>query len=198
MSSRLAPMPRDEDSSLHHGCATSASLASLLGPSPSDVTSPFLTATSDVRSASRPTIPPIRGKRPRTASMDVVPTPAHPSKKKSLCFSSVTTFVFPLDYGGSAIPECAGPPIGLAAYHVNSTTVDISSNTTRSSFVRSTSAGNGVHRFSHLERVRMLKAAKYTGRDIAYFCSEATDIRSSREETQEQWVRAHKERPCIV
>ncbi|KAF0690815.1 Aste57867_17831 [Aphanomyces stellatus] len=137
-------------------------------------------------------IPPLRSKRPRSLTAECnAATPI--LKKKSLSFTSATTFVFPVAYGGSAIPETAGPPIGLATHHVTSSTIDLSSISPRRRYERT-----GVHRFSHLERVRLLKAAKYTGRDIACFCSEAMDIRSSREETQEDWYRANKDAAADV
>ncbi|CAK4817408.1 unnamed protein product [Aphanomyces euteiches] len=147
---------------------------------------PASTAVDVSETVDAQAVRPIRSKRPRISSCQR----NSEAKKKSLCFSSATTFVFPLDYGGSAIPETAGPPIGLAAHHVDSTTIDISS--------ISRPPRSGVQRFSRLERVRMLKAAKSTGSDIACFCSEATDIRSSREETQEQWIRSHKDFRCAV
>ncbi|KAH9137310.1 hypothetical protein LEN26_005830 [Aphanomyces euteiches] len=37
--------------------------------------------------------------------------------KKQVVFTTATTFVFPLEYGGSAIPSDHGPPIGLAKTH---------------------------------------------------------------------------------
>ncbi|RLO12420.1 hypothetical protein DYB28_003373 [Aphanomyces astaci] len=89
-------------------------------------------------------------------------------------FTTATTFTFPLTYGGSALPKDSGPPIGMAMNHVTVQVADATTPKRRRSRVR---------KFSHLERIELLKAAEITPRHIAAYCAEAIEIRASRAKT---------------
>ncbi|CAK4084364.1 unnamed protein product [Aphanomyces euteiches] len=97
--------------------------------------------------------------------------------KKQVVFTTATTFVFPLEYGGSAIPSDHGPPIGLAKTHTRQECHDLDYICPRRSRVR---------KFDHVERMLLLQQkASYTQREVAMFCFDAIAIRRSRLENQD-------------
>ncbi|KAF0716493.1 Aste57867_2820 [Aphanomyces stellatus] len=98
--------------------------------------------------------------------------------KKRVHFGTVTTYLFPLAYGGSAVPKDQGPPIGLASKHTQKACQDLhdTSNTGQRSRVR---------KFDHAERMALLQKAGYTSKEVVEMCLEAIDIRKSSLETEE-------------
>ncbi|KAF0690814.1 hypothetical protein As57867_017769, partial [Aphanomyces stellatus] len=92
-------------------------------------------------------------------------------------FTTATTYVFPVAYGGSAVPKLEGPPVGMASHHTETLTANLS-NSTRCKRGR-------VCKLSHLDRVLKLQAAHYSVADIETFCEDAAAIRMSREGTME-------------
>ncbi|KAF0711594.1 hypothetical protein As57867_005173, partial [Aphanomyces stellatus] len=96
---------------------------------------------------------------------------------KSVAFTTATTYVFPVAYGGSAVPKLEGPPVGMASHHTETLTANLS-NSTRCKRGR-------VCKLSHLDRVLKLQAAHYSVADIETFCEDAAAIRMSREGTME-------------
>ncbi|EQC41588.1 hypothetical protein SDRG_01548 [Saprolegnia diclina VS20] len=101
---------------------------------------------------------------------------------KQVTFSTATTFLFDLDYNGSALPHESGPPIGLALRH-SAMTIEPVPDAARCCMRRSR-----LRRFDHLERIAMLRGL-YDARTLALFCSEAIDLRKSRVETEDDIVR---------
>ncbi|CAK4077450.1 unnamed protein product [Aphanomyces euteiches] len=106
--------------------------------------------------------------------------PTQPSttetKKKQVAFTTATTYYFPLEYGGSAVPKEHGPPIGLAKQHSREESANLNSLKSKRGRVR---------KFDHAERMRMLEQlASYTRKEVAMFCFEAIEIRKSRLETE--------------
>ncbi|RQM25833.1 hypothetical protein B5M09_007143 [Aphanomyces astaci] len=104
---------------------------------------------------------------------------------RAVTFTTATTYLFDVAYGGSALPKTTGPPIGLAPSHTHITHVDLST----SAHCRRGS----VRKFTHLERIDMLKRAEYHVQDIAAFCVEALAIRKSRAIAADE-ARAEKKR----
>ncbi|KDO34663.1 hypothetical protein SPRG_00726 [Saprolegnia parasitica CBS 223.65] len=101
---------------------------------------------------------------------------------KQVTFSTATTFLFDLDYNGSAVPHESGPPIGLAPRHC-AMTIEPVPDAARCCMRRSR-----LRRFDHLERIAMLRSL-YDARTLALFCSEAIDLRKSRVGTEDDIVR---------
>ncbi|OQR91962.1 hypothetical protein THRCLA_22422 [Thraustotheca clavata] len=97
---------------------------------------------------------------------------------KRLQFTTVTIYEFPLTYGGSAVPEDTGPPIGLASTHVHHSVARLDED-------KKPRRGR-VARWPHADRVEVLKKACFTQKEIAAICFEAIDIRRSRLETVEE------------
>ncbi|OQR82809.1 hypothetical protein ACHHYP_15519 [Achlya hypogyna] len=95
---------------------------------------------------------------------------------KRLTFSTVTTYEFPLTYGGSAVPDETGPPIGLAPVHTRASVTALSS----------AHKPRRVAKWPHADRVAVLQNADFTPAEIAAICFEAIDIRRSRLETLEE------------
>ncbi|OQR80570.1 hypothetical protein THRCLA_23459 [Thraustotheca clavata] len=89
-------------------------------------------------------------------------------------FGTCTTYLFDVDYNGSALPKDSGPPIGLARYH-------------HQVFIELVPENNQscVRKFNHLERLEMLKKL-YDAKTIAQVCYEAIDVRKSRIQTEEE------------
>ncbi|RHY20346.1 hypothetical protein DYB36_002917 [Aphanomyces astaci] len=109
------------------------------------------------------------------AAMSGATDPVSPSAlphSRAVTFTTATTYLFDVAYGGSALPKTTGPPIGLAPSHTHITHVDLGT----SAHCRRGS----VRKFTHLERIDMLKRAEYHVQDIAAFCVEALAIRKSR------------------
>ncbi|KDO35542.1 hypothetical protein SPRG_00388 [Saprolegnia parasitica CBS 223.65] len=96
---------------------------------------------------------------------------------KRLRFSTVTTYEFPLTYGGSAVPEATGPPIGLAPVHVHETVAAL---------LASPARRGRVAKWPHDARMEVLKRAAFSPQEIASICFEAIDIRRSRLETLDE------------
>jgi hypothetical protein len=106
-------------------------------------------------------------------------------------FTTATTYLFRVAYGGSALPKESGPAIGLAMTHHDVSTMNFDS-------TKKYKRGH-VRKFDHLERIDMLKTAAYSAKDIAEFCVEAIEIRKSRSATVEEVQRKRKranERVC--
>ncbi|OQS07522.1 hypothetical protein THRCLA_00471 [Thraustotheca clavata] len=105
---------------------------------------------------------------------------------KHVAFDTATTYTFEVAYGGSALPKDSGPPIGMARTHCMKTI----------EYIKETMpCGNGkVRKFDHLERIAMLKSARYDVHDIAAFCLEAIDVRKNRMETQQEWTKLQRKR----
>ncbi|ETV93846.1 hypothetical protein H310_12198 [Aphanomyces invadans] len=115
---------------------------------------------------------------PAAVDCDSVIVPSVRHAHRTVHFTTATTFVFPLTYGGSALPKDAGPPIGMTMDHSDAYVTDLSKVKHRRSRVR---------KFQHLERVALLKAAGVSPHDIAGYCTEAITIRTSRANTRMQW-----------
>ncbi|KDO34674.1 hypothetical protein SPRG_00737 [Saprolegnia parasitica CBS 223.65] len=105
---------------------------------------------------------------------------------KRVAFTTATTYMFDVAYGGSSLPKESGPPIGLAPTHFAATTACIND-------MPRTGAGR-VRKFDHLERIALLKDAEYDVREIAAFCLEAIDVRKSRMETHEELTALRRKR----
>ncbi|CAK4153789.1 unnamed protein product [Aphanomyces euteiches] len=105
-----------------------------------------------------------------------------PSKKtfpreKQVSFTTVTTYTFPLEYGGSAIPSDHGPPIGLAKVHSRQTCHHLDNVKDKRSRLR---------KFDHMERMILLQEkASYTRKEVARFCFESIVVQKSRQDTRE-------------
>ncbi|KAH9109009.1 hypothetical protein LEN26_005819 [Aphanomyces euteiches] len=98
-------------------------------------------------------------------------------KKKQVVFTTATTFIFPLDYGGSAIPSDHGPPIGLAKTHTRQECQYLDSLAPKKS---------RVLKFDHVERMVLLQQeASYSRKDVAMFCFESIAVQKSRLETNQ-------------
>ncbi|KAF0730534.1 hypothetical protein Ae201684P_021839 [Aphanomyces euteiches] len=95
-------------------------------------------------------------------------------REKRVFFTTATTYIFPLEYGGSAVPSDHGPPIGLAKTHSRQECNALDYMPPRSSRVR---------KFNHVERMLLLQEASYTRREVARFCFETIAIQRSRRET---------------
>ncbi|KAF0692005.1 Aste57867_16847 [Aphanomyces stellatus] len=108
--------------------------------------------------------------------------------KTTVQFTTATTYLFGVAHGGSAVPKKTGPAVGMTRTHCDVFTHDIADSSTKHR--------RRVRKFNHLERVAMLKAAAYTGHDIAAFCMEAINIRQSRQATADE-VRALKKRAAL-
>ncbi|ETV93852.1 hypothetical protein H310_12204 [Aphanomyces invadans] len=114
-------------------------------------------------------------------------------------FTTATTFLFDVAYGGSAVPNESGPPIGLARRHSDSTDTDLSQ------YLDATSPRGTVRKFDHVERIALLKAAAYPVKEITDFCFDAIDVRKSRHDTIEEYKRkrhqrdsdSRRVRPCL-
>ncbi|CAK4638229.1 unnamed protein product [Aphanomyces euteiches] len=101
---------------------------------------------------------------------------------KQVSFATATTYYFPLEYGGSAVPKEHGPPIGLAKTHSRQECINLKHHTPKRSRVR---------KFDHVERMMLLQEkASYTQREVAMFCFEAIAIRRSRLETEDDEIEA--------
>ncbi|EQC41570.1 hypothetical protein SDRG_01531 [Saprolegnia diclina VS20] len=98
--------------------------------------------------------------------------------KKTVTFSTETTYLFDVDVNGSALPKESGPPIGLAQQHHAMTVASLDGLVKRRSRVR---------KFDHLDRLEMLKPL-YDPKTLASFCYEAIDTRKERIETEEELV----------
>ncbi|KDO34679.1 hypothetical protein SPRG_00743 [Saprolegnia parasitica CBS 223.65] len=96
--------------------------------------------------------------------------------KKTVAFSTETTFLFGVDVNGSALPKESGPPIGLARKHHTMTIASLDGIVKRRRRVR---------KFDHLDRLEMLKPL-YDSKTLAAFCYEAIDTRKERIETEEE------------
>ncbi|KAF0699048.1 Aste57867_10362 [Aphanomyces stellatus] len=96
-------------------------------------------------------------------------------------FGTVTTFVFPLAYGGSAIPRDQGPPLGLAKTHVREECQPLATMSYNSSPSR-------VEKFDHVERMMLLQKAGYSRKDVAEMCFDAIAVRQSREDSRREEV----------
>ncbi|KAF0699044.1 Aste57867_10358 [Aphanomyces stellatus] len=96
--------------------------------------------------------------------------------KKRVRFGTVTTYLFPLAYGGSAVPKDQGPPIGLASKHSREACQEL----------QNTNMGqqSRVRKFDHAERMSLLQKAGYTSNEVVEMCLEAIEIRKSRLETE--------------
>ncbi|EQC31056.1 hypothetical protein SDRG_11242 [Saprolegnia diclina VS20] len=119
--------------------------------------------------APAPMLPPIR--RYVRANSDLAQR-MYFLRRKQVQFSTVTTFEFKVDYGGSAVPTATGPPIGLARRHWRARTTAVANVT------------GVVRKFDHFERIQLLKQAKYDVKDIAAFCLDAVAARAARMETR--------------
>ncbi|KDO34028.1 hypothetical protein SPRG_01302 [Saprolegnia parasitica CBS 223.65] len=119
--------------------------------------------------APTPMLPPIR--RYVRANSDLAQR-MYFVRRKHVQFSTVTTFEFKVDYGGSAVPTETGPPIGLARRHWRAKTTAVAN------------ATGVVRKFDHFERIQLLKQAKYDVKDIAAFCLDAVAARAARMETR--------------
>ncbi|KAH9109008.1 hypothetical protein LEN26_005818 [Aphanomyces euteiches] len=98
-------------------------------------------------------------------------------KKKQVVFTTTTTYIFPLEYGGSAVPSDHGPPIGLAKTHTRQECANLEYMPPRRGRVR---------KFDHVERMVLLQQeASYTRKEVAMFCFETIAIRKSRLETEQ-------------
>ncbi|KAF0716494.1 Aste57867_2821 [Aphanomyces stellatus] len=96
--------------------------------------------------------------------------------KKRVRFDTVTTYVFPLTYGGSAIPRDQGPPIGLTQTHTREECQQIAE-------MPMTRRGR-VRKFDHVDRMLLLQeAGGFSQKEVACMCFDAIAIRRSREET---------------
>ncbi|KAG9406764.1 hypothetical protein AC1031_003087 [Aphanomyces cochlioides] len=97
-------------------------------------------------------------------------------KRKQVTFTTATTYIFPLEYGGSAIPSDHGPPIGLANAHTRQECHHLDNVVPKRGRVR---------KFDHVERMVLLQQnASYSRKEVARFCFEAIAIRQSRVDTQ--------------
>ncbi|RHY02628.1 hypothetical protein DYB25_011574 [Aphanomyces astaci] len=101
------------------------------------------------------------------------------SRPRVVTFTTATTFVFSVAYGGSALPKESGPPIGMCSFHTDEFHEDLREEPPPPCRRR-------VRKFDHLERIDMLKRAKYHVQDIATFCMDAIDIRKSRQRTLDE------------
>ncbi|KAF0730522.1 hypothetical protein Ae201684P_021818 [Aphanomyces euteiches] len=98
-------------------------------------------------------------------------------REKQVSFTTVTTYTFPLEYGGSAIPRDHGPPIGLAKVHSRQECQHVDGIKAKRSRVR---------RFNHVERMILLQEkASYTRNEVARFCFESIAVQKSRQDTNE-------------
>ncbi|KAG9406753.1 hypothetical protein AC1031_003078 [Aphanomyces cochlioides] len=96
-------------------------------------------------------------------------------REKQVSFATVTTYTFPLEYGGSAIPSDHGPPIGLAKVHSRQECQHVDSIKAKRSRVR---------KFDHVERMILLQEkASYTRKEVARFCFESIAVQKSRQDT---------------
>ncbi|OQR82990.1 hypothetical protein ACHHYP_15224 [Achlya hypogyna] len=98
------------------------------------------------------------------------------SMPTQVAFSTATTYLFGVDYNGSAIPKETGPGIGLARKHHASTIERVEDIAPRRSRVR---------KYNHNERLALLKPL-YDAKSLAEFCYEAIDVRKSRIETEDE------------
>ncbi|KAF0692006.1 Aste57867_16848 [Aphanomyces stellatus] len=116
--------------------------------------------------------------------------PPRPRRRKRplqhVHFTTATVYLFQAAYGGSALPHESGPPIGLATRDFDSMILDLTQE-------KGNTCGS-VHKFDHLERIAMLKAASYSVKEIADFCFEAIDVRKSRADTIEALNRKRRRR----
>ncbi|KAF0692011.1 Aste57867_16853 [Aphanomyces stellatus] len=108
----------------------------------------------------------------------VVPAP------RRVRFETATTYVFPVACGGSALPKETGPPVGMAWTHNDTYTTDLAASGLKCRRGR-------VRKFTHLERIALLRAADVSGHEIAALCAESIAIRTSRAATVHE-VRRHK------
>ncbi|RHY30438.1 hypothetical protein DYB32_007829 [Aphanomyces invadans] len=117
-------------------------------------------------------------------------TPPRAPSSRVVTFTTATTYVFNVAYGGSALPKKSGPPIGMADIHIDEFHEDLRDELyqLQTSDVEH-KRRRRVRKFDHLERIDMLKRAKYHVRDIATFCMDAIDIRKSRQESLHQFRR---------
>ncbi|RHY87835.1 hypothetical protein DYB37_010587 [Aphanomyces astaci] len=114
-------------------------------------------------------------------------------------FTTATTYLFDVAYGGSAVPIDSGPPIGLARRHCDSTDTDLTQ------CLDLTASYGTVRKFDHVERIALLKAAAYPVKEITDFCFDAIDVRKSRLDTVEDFKRkrhrrdaeARRQRRCL-
>ncbi|OQR83035.1 hypothetical protein ACHHYP_15237 [Achlya hypogyna] len=87
-----------------------------------------------------------------------------------------TTYLFGVDYNGSALPKESGPPIGLARTHHTMTVERLDDISPRH---------NRVRKYDHVDRIQLLKPM-YDAKSLALFCYEAIDTRRGRIETAEE------------
>ncbi|KAF0708676.1 Aste57867_6261 [Aphanomyces stellatus] len=97
--------------------------------------------------------------------------------KKRVRFTTVTTFVFPLAHGGSAVPKDQGPPIGLASTHSKQECQLITE--------APISRRGRVRKFTNIERMTLLKKAGYSRNEVAQMCLDVIDVCKSRLETED-------------
>ncbi|KAF0692010.1 Aste57867_16852 [Aphanomyces stellatus] len=100
-------------------------------------------------------------------------------------FTTATTFLFNVAYGGSALPKESGPPVGMAITHFDVHEEDLR--------VPRSHRGCRVRKFNHLERIALLKRAEYHVQEIAAFCMDAIDVRKSRANTLKELAAEKKE-----
>ncbi|KAF0699045.1 Aste57867_10359 [Aphanomyces stellatus] len=100
------------------------------------------------------------------------------SKKRHVRFGTVTTFVFPLTCGGSAVPRDQGPPIGLAATHARQECQHISGMSHRSDRVR-----RRVGKFDRVERTALLLKAGYSLDEVTEMTTDVVVGHRSRDDS---------------
>ncbi|EQC30649.1 hypothetical protein SDRG_11704 [Saprolegnia diclina VS20] len=124
-------------------------------------------------------------KRARTHSTDE--SDAKRRRRRRVTFSTTTTFEFPADVNGSAVPLERGPPIGLGRKHVNVTTAACPA----------TDGAKNVRKLLPHERILLLQALKYTHDDIAFFARDANATRDARRATRDELLR-ERQLPAVV
>ncbi|KAF0716492.1 Aste57867_2819 [Aphanomyces stellatus] len=99
------------------------------------------------------------------------------TKKRHVCFGTATTYIFPLTYGGSAVPTGQGPPIGLAKTHMHQELMPLAEGTI--------SSRRHIGKYDNAERMTLLRNAGFICKDVAEISLEAIDIRKSRLDTED-------------
>ncbi|KAF0708675.1 Aste57867_6260 [Aphanomyces stellatus] len=98
-----------------------------------------------------------------------------PTKKRRVSFGTATTYIFPVAFGGSAIPRDQGPPIGLATTHTR-----IESHSLLETQIGRHAQGR-VRRFDTAERIALLQGAGFSPKKVTEMCVEAIAVRRSRD-----------------
>ncbi|KAF0699047.1 Aste57867_10361 [Aphanomyces stellatus] len=104
--------------------------------------------------------------------------PHQEPRKKTVGFTQATIYWFQMDYGGSAVPDATGPPIGLARRHVDLETIDLFPGQPQPCVERKWR--RRVGRLDLAKRIVLLQKAGYSRMDIMQMCREAITIRQSR------------------